>query len=379
MIKAHPWRVTATVAVVLLLLLSAGLWLYSDRLHSGAFAREESPDPPNVLVVDVSDGTITLRPTRDTETGDLGREGLFGLQWPGGYARFGAILGLQGDTVVRELFVLGQSPLAGQTARTDSFVFRGDPLSAHGIAYEDVQIPGPLGDFPAWFLPASGPVWAIFVHGKGSTREEALRMIPVIHELELPVLDISYRNDPEYPPAGNSRYAYGESEWQDVAAAIDYALRQGAQRFVLIGFSMGGGIVMATLERPQYASLVQGVILDAPMLDLARSVDFRAAQSGIPGLVTDVVLQLARLRFGIDWDRVDYLSRVQNLSVPILLFHGDDDPTVPVATSDSLAELRPDLVTYHRVSGAGHVRSWNVDPDFYADVVRAFIVKVIQE
>lgn len=248
MIKAHPWRIVATVAVVILALLSAGLWLYSDRLHAGAFAREEAADPPNVLVVDVSDTTITHRPTRDAETGDLGREGLFGLQWPGGYARFGAILEVQGDTVRRELFVIGQRPTAGQTARTDSFVFRGNPLSTHEIAYQEVQIPGPLGDFPAWFLPGSGRVWAIFVHGKGSTREEALRMIPVVHELDLPILNITYRNDPEYPPAGNSRYAYGESEWQDVAAAIDYAQRQGAQRFVLIGFSMGGGIVFWPLS-----------------------------------------------------------------------------------------------------------------------------------
>ncbi len=115
------------------------------------------------------------------------------------------------------------------------------------------------------------------------------------------------------------------------------------------------------------------------MLDLASTVDFRADQSGVPGIVTDAVLQLATLRFGIDWSRVDYLSRTQNLNLPILLFHGDDDPTVPVATSDALAEERPDLVTYHRVSGAGHVRSWNADPNFYEEAVRAFLVRVIQE
>ena len=95
------------------------------------------------------------------------------------------------------------------------------------------------------------------------------------------------------------------------------------------------------------------------------------------GFIT--ALRLATLRFGIDWNRVDYLSRAQSLNVPILLFHGDDDPTVPVATSDALAGLRPDLVTYHRVSGAGHVRSWNSDPAAYEEAVRDFVVKVIQE
>ncbi len=62
--------------------------------------------------------------------------------------------------------------------------------------------------------------------------------------------------------------------------------------------------------------------------------------------------------------------------MPILLFHGDEDPTVPVATSDALAEARPDIVTYERAAGVGHVRSWNGDPAAYEASVRGFLERV---
>ena len=67
------------------------------------------------------------------------------------------------------------------------------------------------------------------------------------------------------------------------------------------------------------------------------------------------------------------MNRVEELSTPILLFQGDDDPTVPVWLSDQFSDSLPDLVEYVRVSGATHVGSWNVDPERYEDAVRRFL------
>jgi len=46
---------------------------------------------------------------------------------------------------------------------------------------------------------------------------------------------------------------------------------------------------------------------------------------------------------------------------------------VPVATSDALAEARPDIVTYVRGAGVGHVRSWNAGTASYEASVRDFL------
>jgi dipeptidyl aminopeptidase/acylaminoacyl peptidase len=86
--------------------------------------------------------------------------------------------------------------------------------------------------------------------------------------------------------------------------------------------------------------------------------------------------QLAALRFDIDWDKLNYLKRADEIEVPILLFHGDSDDRVPVGTSDALAEARPDIVTYVRTPGVDHVRTWNAAPASYETAVREFLQRV---
>ena len=47
-----------------------------------------------------------------------------------------------------------------------------------------------------------------------------------------------------------------------------------------------------------------------------------------------------------------------------------------MTTSDALAAARPDIVTYWRVPGAGHVRSWNLHPEEYEARLEAFLRSV---
>jgi fermentation-respiration switch protein FrsA (DUF1100 family) len=72
---------------------------------------------------------------------------------------------------------------------------------------------------------------------------------------------------------------------------------------------------------------------------------------------------LAGRRGRIDWRGLDHLDDPERYALPTLVFHGELDATVPVALSDAFAAARPDVVTYHRVPGAGHVRAWNLDRD----------------
>jgi acetyl esterase/lipase len=192
-----------------------------------------------------------------------------------------------------------------------------------------------------------------------------LRILPLLGELGLPSLVITYRNDPEFGDIEDGRYAYGQTEWQDVAAALDYARQAGAERFVLLGNSMGGAIVLALLLQPDYARFVDAAVLDAPVTDLRSTVRFRARQRELPDLFTSAALRFATWRNGIDWEAMDYLARAGDLQTPLLLFHGDADRTVPVSTSDRLAAERPDLVTYRRLPGVEHAQAWNADPGFY--------------
>lgn len=373
-LRPPRWR-TVFVLLAGALLVSGGAlagagWYYANALKDEALAPDHSRPEFDVRIERVESRTVTLIATPEAaDDGDWTKEGTFGLEWESGYGQVGSIVEADGRRVVREFTAMNGRPQAGDLARLDSFAFPGDPQQALGLPFEDVTFSAPLGEYPAWFIGGSGSTWAIFVHGKGADRAEAFRMLPVFHSLDIPSLVITYRNDEG--PGG--LYRYGETEWHDLDAAATYAVDHGAEELVLIGYSMGGGIVMEFLYESDLADRVTGVVLEAPMLDFDEVVDWGARDRFLPWPVKPVGKAIAGWRFDVNWDKLNYLRQADRLDVPMLVFHGEDDPKIPVATSEALARVRPDLVTLITVPGAGHVRSWNADPAAYEAAVRDFL------
>ncbi len=358
-------------AVVLLGIVGGGGggWYYAGILRDDALAVDHTPSEPDLEVAAVEEGRVVLRATDKAKSdGHWTKDGIWGLEGEDGYARVGTILETDDQQVVRELLAGTGTPEAGQMARLDSFAFTGDPLTALGLPFAEVSFTSSLGDFPAWFIDGPAETWAIFVHGRSANREEALRLLPTVVGQGYPSLVITYRNDEEAPASPSGFYDFGETEWQDLEGA--------AESLILVGYSMGGAIVTNFLYESPLAEHVRGVVLDAPVLSFDALIDYGARLRGIPRPLTVLGKRVAGFRFGIDWGNRDYLSRAGELIGPILLFHGDADKTVSIETSEALAEARPDIVTYVRVAGATHVRSWNMDPEAYEDAVRAFLQRL---
>ena len=82
--------------------------------------------------------------------------------------------------------------------------------------------------------------------------------------------------------------------------------------------------------------------------------------------------RLTSWRFGLDWHATDYVSDTRWADRPTLVFHGDADTTVPIATSREFAAADPQ-VTLIETPGAEHVASWNVDPMRYENALRDFL------
>ncbi len=388
--RRRRWRRWPIMAVALVVVLAAvfylgGGWYFSGRLYqqalSGAAKRAARPSY-SLSVAAVTPGTVTLRVP--TDPGQLLTPGVWGLQWPTGYGQLTTIVARGQGTVTRAFHQLTGSPLAaGTRVALDNKAFPQDPRVGLGIPFRDVAYRGPLGSYPAWFVPGSRDTWAIVVHGNAMVRLDTIKVVPVLHRLGLPVLMVSYRNDAGAPQDPSGMLRYGLTEWQDLAAAVQYALGHGARRLLLVGYSMGGGIVASFLERSPLAARVAGVILDSPMLDFSRAVDHGASRQTLPlvGLplpqsLTAVAKWIAGWRYGVDWGSLDYLDGVAKLRAPILLFQGTADKTVPAATSDQLARTAGN-VTYVRVAGAGHLDSWNLEPARYDRAVQAFVERVL--
>lgn len=252
-------------------------------------------------------------------------------------------------------------------------------IEADALRYEQVQAPvmsaqwqrtaydSPLGEMAAWEWPASGTTWLVLVHGRTGSPEEMTQIASVGHELGMPALTIAYRGDPGQPADPSGYYGFGETEWADVAAALEYARERGARSVVLGGISMGGGIVAGYLRRQPHDGFLKAIVLDAPMLDFSDTIDLGASKvalpwgSGVPAPLSWTAKTLASARFGVDWDAMDYNDDTGWVSVPTVVLHGDADATVPVQSSRDLAERDPD-VTYVEVPDVDHVVSTGPAP-----------------
>ncbi|MCS3842588.1 S9 family peptidase [Microbacterium sp. AK031] len=320
----------------------------------------------DILAVDTGAQTIELSRTPDTEL--PGRYGLF-TTGTHGYVKLGAVLSADATRVRRKLLTQIESGAKIDRAAGFSGWYYSTPSELH-LPWESVLIGSPAGPCPAWLFPAESSTWVIQVHGRGVTRAECLRAVPVFHSLGMPNLVVSYRNDGEAPRSKGGSYALGASEWRDVDAAISYALRHGATQVLLMGWSMGGAIALQTAVSSAHREAIAGLVLDSPVVDWRTVLRFQAREEGIrdpfPALAMNALsspltARLSGSEFVIPFDKLDMVARADELAVPILVLHSEDDGFVPADASHALAEARPDLVTMPRFTGARHTKIWNYD------------------
>lgn len=267
------------------------------------------------------------------------------------------------------------TPQAAASEIADSRMFE-TPTEA-GLDVAEVRYDSPIGPMDAWVTDGTRSEWVIHVHGRAAGPEQALRAMAFLDEAGYHQMAVTYRNDPGQPVDASGQHRFGVTERDDLAAAVEYARGQGATDIVLFGYSSGAAISMAYAIR-QPIGTVAAMVFDSPNLDLEQTVDFVASQEELFGLPMPVTLTstakfFTALRADVNWGTFDYLDRSEALSMPVLIFHGTEDMTVPLDTSRQLAEARSDLVRFEVVEGAGHVESYNVDPASYRQQVLDFL------
>ncbi len=352
------------------------------------FARRVlTPDhvrPDDTVIHVVHSDSVTLSGTPDVVV--PGRYGLW-LDGGKGHARIGAVLEVdhRRQRVRRELLGVDSGLLQPGPARFNSYYWSRNPQADLGLATEDVVVPAELGPMPAWIVPTphgTGDRWAILVHGRGANRVETLRGVPALHAAGLTCLIPSYRNDGEAPEGPDGRYNLGLSEWRDIEDAVSMALARGAQEIVLVGWSMGGAIVLQFLDRSRLSHVVSRAVLDGPVVDWGDVLKHHAELHRVPAPMSHLgsalmgktwAKRLVGVSESVDVARTNWVERADELQHPILLIHSRDDEFVPVGPSEALAQERPDLVTFEPWSLARHCKEWNVDPRRWESVVRDFV------
>lgn len=371
--RRWPWVVLAGVLALLVLVSAAGLWYVSGLIGDGA--RVPQPDAGFAMTVTSVDGGAV---GYDGVAPGWVDQGLMGIATAeGGYLQTADpnVSGTRGTRTVTDE-VLPPAPVVGDAAALDGWYFPRNPRIGLGLDYRDVEYDSPLGPTPAWLVPGTSKTWVIFTHGRGASPLEGLRIARTVAEQGYPMLLIRYRND-AFAPAGTGYAQFGADEWQDLEAAVQYAVDNGADRVVLAGASMGGSITLAFLQNSPLADRVAGAFLDSPLTDFGEVVREGAADMGLPGFVADLGMRVAAWRYGFDWAATDYASDAARFTTPMLVVQGTADATVPPQVTEAFAAAAdPDVVRLELVDGAGHVQSWNVDRPRYEALLSGFLARV---
>ena len=379
-------------------------WFFSGVIYEGGlnpdFNDTESigTAEDRVLVSNINSNSIVLN-VEEEMWGPLLERGIYGIIGQNGDAVVGDIISTNGTLVERSLINLNGTLVEGDKIRGTSLVVREDtgefkilgtsswsgqasegvytPKSVSGLDYETIYYQSDLGEFPA-YLTNNGDVGiVIFVHGfRGDYSREVFAKMRAgeIVDMGYRSMIISYRNDKGLPKDPSGIFQYGTTEWKDIDGAIDKAL-EFTDNVVLWGTSGGGGPISSWLGNVGDKTKVKGIIYEAPVINFWESVEVNGAARypWVPQQLFGYFKIFTEIRYGIDFENMNFTDNVINSDIPVLLFHGDDDEWVPVEMSDLIAENRDTNFTYIRYENVGHVTSWNADPDNYVYQLDTFL------
>jgi len=373
-VKAALTVLSAALAVAL-----SALGFVSMRIARRVVTPAVRVADTRILSLDTAAQTITLARSPDTEL--PGRYGLF-TSGTEDYVKLGSVLAEDATSVKRKLLThIGpQTRISSEAAFSGWYYDRPDELH---LPFTPELIGSGVGPCPAWLFPAGdGEVWVIQVHGRGTSRAECLRAVPVFHALGITTLVVSYRNDREAPRSRSGTYTLGATEWRDVDAAVGFARRRGARRILLMGWSMGGAIALQLELNSAHRDVIAGLILESPVVDWRVVLGYQAKLLRLPAAVTGLAIGALKTEWAspmtgagaaIPFDRLDVVSRAAELRHPVLILHSDDDGFVPSDASHDLVVARPDLVEMQVFEIARHTKLWNYDQERWSDSIRVWL------
>lgn len=373
-------RAALTVLSVALIGVLAALAGGSLRMARRVVTPARRVPDTRILSLDTSAQTITLSRTPDSAL--PGRYGLF-TSGTSDYVKLGSVLSEDETSVKRKLLthIGSDARLSPEAAFSGWYYDRPEELHLH---FTPELIGSSVGPCPAWLFPAGdGETWVIQVHGRGTTRAECLRAVPVFHALGITSLVVSYRNDGEAPRSRSGTYALGATEWRDVDAAVGFARRRGARRVIVMGWSMGGAIALQLSLNSAHRDVIAGLVLESPVVDWRVVLDYQARALRVPTAVSGLAIEALQTPWAaplthtggpIRFDRLDIVARAAELRHPILILHSDDDGFVPSDASHDLVVARPDLVEMKVFEVARHTKLWNYDQERWSESIRSWLV-----
>lgn len=199
--------------------------------------------------------------------------------------------------------------------------YRASPADI-GLPFAQLRLAtGDGEDLDGWFVPADAKRrtrgLVIFFHGNAGNIAHRLDYLRMFHDMDLATLIVDYRGygKSSGSPSEQGIYLDAAAAWLHATQILGFP----ADRIVLFGESLGGGVAvqLATKQRP--AALV-----------LASTF------TSVPDMGADLypllpIRLLAHIRY-------DSLARLSEIACPLLVIHSRNDDIIPIAHGRRLFE-----------------------------------------
>ena len=243
----------------------------------------------------------------------------------------------------------------------------GRPADFKGLRAGDetftVQVPGRIkgqtDTLQFWWLPSSQPnaPALLYLHGTFRNLYRNHPKIEALREAGFNVLAVDYRgwgdSTPMVPSEGTI-VADAESAWAELVRR-----QPDPRRRVIFGHSMGGGVAINLASRKHYLTDYGALIVESTftnMPDVAAAV----------GVLGTIASWITRQKF-------DSIGKIGKVDAPILMLHGDQDKTVPVALGRKLRDAARPGVRWVEVPGGTHSYLHSEAPQLYQQAVKSVI------
>ncbi len=231
----------------------------------------------------------------------------------------------------------------------DAMYFVEVPGEAEGTA-EKVQL---------WWMPhaqADAPT-LLYLHGTFRNLYRNYPKIEALRDAGFSVLAVDYRGWGQSTPIIPSEptiLADADTAWNELVRHQPDPFKR-----VIFGHSMGGGVAIDLASRKRFRTDYGALIIESTFTNLP---DVAAAV----GTLGTIASWITRQKF-------DSVSKIGRVDAPILMMHGANDKTVPVALGRKLRNAAPSGVRWVEFAGGTHSWLHRESPGLYQEAVKSMI------